>query len=153
MFSTQPFGAGEIAGYYYVKLGYSNMTTQKQVRKRYCEGVISATVDDFYTYTFNIPKKFFDCSGKDWKASIIPARFYYFLSINDCKYLLGHKNTKIQLHSQPRENNISFVQMVFSACASEQEYYQKIAAKAPQPQYIDIKQVLYIDYDSKYRFL
>lgn len=45
--SGRPFGAEKIVGYFYLTLVYSKLTTQKQVRKQYGDGIASVTVDNF----------------------------------------------------------------------------------------------------------
>lgn len=43
----RPFGAGKIVGYYYGKLVYANLKMQKQVRRKYGDGGIPATAENF----------------------------------------------------------------------------------------------------------
>lgn len=49
MFSGQPFGAGEIVGYRYSTILYSNLTMLNPVKK-YGEGKISVVVEIFSTW-------------------------------------------------------------------------------------------------------
>lgn len=110
-FSGWLFRAGKIVGSYYGPLAYTNLTTQKQFQKPYDDCIISVTREAFSIWAYTFPKPFFDFTGKGKSAGIVPALSCCMQFINDIRYLSVDKATEIQLNTQPRENNVSFVLM------------------------------------------
>lgn len=85
------------------------------------------------------------CQVSAW---IVPVRFWRMQSIGDRHYFSQNKVGEIQIRTQPRKNNVSFMQMSSSGSASELKEYRMIAIEAMQN--IDLGEEFYIDYGSEY---
>lgn len=72
------------------------------------------------------------------------ARFYCMQFIYSSRYLPGAEFTEIQLSTQPRDNNVFFVQMCSLDSVSKQKNYRLIVVRALVN--LDIGKELYIDW-------
>lgn len=63
--SGRTFGAGEIVKYYYGTEVYSNMMSQKLVRKTHVDSFRSVTANDLSTWEFKVLKTFLDRAEKE----------------------------------------------------------------------------------------
>lgn len=150
VFPGRQFEAREIVGYYCNTLVYSNRMTQTQVQKMFDNGVMSVTVDNFSILAFKVPKTFLGYTVKKTSASIVTTRLCRMRFPKNSHYLPEDKFTEMQRRMQPREYNISVVQISFPDSALDLKDCQVIAVKALQ--YIEIGEQLYLDYGSGYRF-
>lgn len=110
---------------------------------------MSVTVDDFSTWSFKVPETFLVYKKGERGMNSTGSSRCMRIS-NDSQYLLQDKSINIQRLTQPRKNDVSFVQMCYLDSASEMNYYRIIAVKILQTIHID--EELYIDYDSENSF-
>lgn len=103
----------------------------------------------FFNMALKDQETILDCKEINRSAWIVPAHFCYIQFINNSCYLSGDTFTAVQRCTQPRENNVSFVQISSHNCAQELKNYQIFAVKALRN--IDLREDLYKDYGSAYR--
>lgn len=75
VFFGRPFGDGGIMRYHCRTFVYSNLTTQKQVRKTFGDGVMSVTVNNFTVWSFKISEDVIELHGNGEKHLGSTGRF------------------------------------------------------------------------------
>lgn len=123
---------------------------QMRFQKAYDDGVMYVTVDGFSTWALMVSEMFLDCTRKQRSAWIVPARYCGMRFINSSHYIPEDNSTEIQRRTQPRENNVSFLQMSSHDSASETKNYWITAVNALRN--IDIVEELYINNGSEHSF-
>lgn len=109
--SVQSFDAEEVVWYYYGRLVYSNLTTEKRVRERCGDVGLFIAVDDFLHERSKLPETFLAHAGKKRSAWKVSACLCCTQFTSDSGFLPGDTVTEIHRRMQPGENNISFLQL------------------------------------------
>lgn len=111
VFAGIPIGAGDILGYYFRSLLYSDLGTQKQLKKTYGECVIIETMEKFLKWALKIQDTIVNGTVSERISWIVPTPFWCTWHSNDAKYLPREKATHMVKILHTKQNNVPIVQM------------------------------------------
>lgn len=117
VFLVQWSVARVVVEYYFGTLVCANLKMQQQVQKTYGESVMSLTVKEFSTAKIKFPESFLDWTRMERTAWIVPSHFICIQFLNNIRYLLECRFTKMQSRTQLQKNNVSFAQKHLSVTA------------------------------------
>ena len=160
LFTSKAIAKGDNVGYYYGTIVYGDIGSNRRLYKRYGEGILSVSSEEFDKWANEIGFEFIDRSGNAYDAFIVPAPFCVTRFINDPRYLDGDrdgkknpsKNTKKigPADSQDRAANVRFSIHRNAKHNSNFERYTAIRVEAVK--HINPDEELFIDYGNQYVF-
>ena len=89
LFTTKPISKKDIVGYYYGALIYGDIGADRRLHKRYGNGILSCSSEEFNKWSNQIDHEFCDTKGQRYKCFIAPAPFCVTKMINDPRYVEG----------------------------------------------------------------
>jgi len=117
-FAANTFHPGELIGFYYGALVYTDLSTRPQKTKEYGEGVLAATSESFRMNAIQIRKagraRGFDGVGElvsgQMALFIVPPKFCSMRYINDARYLNNDAQAQLEKTTAKRLANARFEQ-------------------------------------------
>lgn len=127
--SRRSFGAGEIVGYYWYTLVYSDLATEEQSRESYGYAILFLTVKDFSGWGCRRSETFPDRQGIKNETWIVSDHFFSMQFLSYHRYLPGVRCTYVKKNTASRDNNDCLVQIYFPVSAFEVRNFHMISAK------------------------
>ena len=89
VFAKKGFKTGDIIGYYYGTLVYGDLDKAHRVRKRYGEGLMSVSSDEYRKWALQLKYPFTDARNKKHTGYICPGPFNAMRYTNSFEYIEG----------------------------------------------------------------
>ena len=150
VFATRNFDRDEVVGYYYGALVYGDLAIDRKLTKRYGEGVLSVSSNDFSKWAAELTYNFKSTDGKRHKGWIAPTPWCVMRYINDPRYLADDKATRQEKRDNRRTANCAFTQKGKASINRHYEQYDVLRIVAATQ--ILCGSELFIDYGQSYQF-
>lgn len=118
--------------------------------KRYGEGMMFVSVEEFQTYAVHIIDDLKDSDGKIHHSWILPALFDSLPTINDPLYLECDRTMQIVQYSNRRRANVELLQKLFPESSSDLKRRNIMNVLALH--HIENEEEPLLDYGSSYHF-
>lgn len=142
--------AGEGVGYYYWQLVYSDLCEQRQLNETYEERVMAIPVEQLSKRASGFPDKRLHGGCVERTAWTVKAPSSCMRFVDDAKYLPEDRTPEIMKGLSPKQNYISFVQMLWPANQSVLSLYSIMEIKALRR--VDKDEDLHHSYSGAYKF-
>ena len=150
VFADKNLGEGQLVGWYYGSLVYSDLSGLPQKYKTYSEGIMCVTVDDFEKWSMVVDHEVVARNGVRHKVFIVPAPFCAMRYINDPRYL--DRDAEKLLETEKRKANVRYILDNATANGNAMDVASHTMIRVVASRNISKGDELYADYGSEYKF-